>query len=287
MPPKFSVMKATAPQVYGIQELYRAADAPAEIDIVAVHGLNGDSIKTWTSEPEGICWLSHPDFLPKYVNRARVLTWGYNANVSSLDGRTTSSDRIYGMLKHLWHNYMLIESLKVPNTDRSSFFVTPWVCTPAHTPFSSSALHTTAPTKHVSLPSSKTRDSPKHYRLIRASDVQLLHLLFLGIGENRPGECIVDEASAAPVLDDTERSGVAGDYRGMCRFKKHTSQDFRTVVAALRRYSQQAPRVIRGRLLEAESLDRDRRGEEAMKLLRYGRFPMGANLIESSSSRDC
>jgi len=62
--------------------------------IVAVHGLNGDSIKTWTSESEGVCWLSHPDFLPKYVNCARVLTWGYNANISSLTGKTTSSNRI-------------------------------------------------------------------------------------------------------------------------------------------------------------------------------------------------
>jgi hypothetical protein len=62
--------------------------------IVAVHGLNGDAIKTWTSEPHGVCWLSHPDFLPKYVKRARVLVWGYNAKISSLTGRTASSDRI-------------------------------------------------------------------------------------------------------------------------------------------------------------------------------------------------
>lgn len=30
---------------------------------------------------------------------------------------------------------------------------------------------------------------------------------------------IVDEASAAPILDDTERSGIAADHRGMCRFE--------------------------------------------------------------------
>lgn len=60
--------------------------------IVAVHGLNGDVVKTWTSE--NICWLNHPDFLPKYVKRARVLAWGYNANISSLTGKTTSSERI-------------------------------------------------------------------------------------------------------------------------------------------------------------------------------------------------
>lgn len=62
--------------------------------IVAVHGLTGDAIKTWTSQPQDICWLNHPDFLPKYIKRARVLVWGYNANISSLAGRSTSSDRI-------------------------------------------------------------------------------------------------------------------------------------------------------------------------------------------------
>jgi hypothetical protein len=67
---------------------------PFHSSIVAVHGLNGDALKTWTSEPEKICWLSHPDFLPKYVKNARVLSWGYNANISSLTGATPSSDRI-------------------------------------------------------------------------------------------------------------------------------------------------------------------------------------------------
>ncbi|TVY93379.1 hypothetical protein LAWI1_G000586 [Lachnellula willkommii] len=110
-------MEATAPQIYGIQELYRAADAPAEIDIVAVYGLNGDSIKTWTSELEAI---PIPDFLLKYVNRARVLTWGYNANVSSLDRRTTTQ-------LHADREPLTASSLKAPKTDRSSFFATPWV----------------------------------------------------------------------------------------------------------------------------------------------------------------
>lgn len=59
-----------------------------------MHGLNGDSIKSWTSESGDTCWLNHPDFLPKYVNRCRVLTWGYNANISTLMGKKTSSDRI-------------------------------------------------------------------------------------------------------------------------------------------------------------------------------------------------
>ena len=62
--------------------------------IVAVHGLNGDRIKTWTSQEQGICWLKHPKLLPKYLKRARILTWGYNAYATSLMGKNTSSERI-------------------------------------------------------------------------------------------------------------------------------------------------------------------------------------------------
>jgi hypothetical protein len=68
------------------------ADLSTQSSIVAVHGLNGDAMKTWTSG--NICWLNHPDLLPKYLKRARVLTWGYNANISSLTGKSTSSERI-------------------------------------------------------------------------------------------------------------------------------------------------------------------------------------------------
>ena len=62
--------------------------------VVAVHGLNGDAYTTWTSDEEKVLWLSHRDLLPKYLPKARVLTWGYNANVTSVKKRSTSADRI-------------------------------------------------------------------------------------------------------------------------------------------------------------------------------------------------
>ena len=58
---------------------------------------------------------------------------------------------------------------------------------------------------------------------------------------------IVDETSAAPILDNTERSGIAADHRGMCRFERKDSPGFRTVIAALRRYCQEAPEMIKAR----------------------------------------
>lgn len=110
----------------GFQELYRPADgnvvveyvaafyegvkADQDSSIVAVHGLQGDLLKTWTSKSdEKVCWLCDPQFLPKYLPQARVLTWGYNANVLALKGKTTSRDRI------LQHAQTLVSQL---NGDR-------------------------------------------------------------------------------------------------------------------------------------------------------------------------
>ena len=72
---------------------------------MAVHGLNGDALRTWTSDKGKICWLDHPEFLPKHLPRSRILTWGYNANWISSKGRTTCSNQI------LHHAYTLIAQL--------------------------------------------------------------------------------------------------------------------------------------------------------------------------------
>ena len=84
--------------------------------IVAVHGLNGDAHSTWTSDKGNICWLNHVDLLPKYLPNARILTWGYNANVISLKGRSTSSDRV------LQHAQTLVAQLQADREVCGWFF---------------------------------------------------------------------------------------------------------------------------------------------------------------------
>jgi len=81
---------------------------------------------------------------------------------------------------------------------------------------------------------------------------------------------IVDEVSAAPILDDTERSGIAADHRGMCRFEGKDSPGFRTVMAALKRYCHDAPEVIRSRRANAQNELEERRWSEAGDLLNCG-----------------
>jgi hypothetical protein len=50
------------------------------VSIVAVHGLNENMIEAWTDPATSILWLR--DLLPKAINVARVLTFGYNAYAS-------------------------------------------------------------------------------------------------------------------------------------------------------------------------------------------------------------
>ena len=72
--------------------------------IVAVHGLNGDPFRTWTTEGSGKIWLADPDLLPSNLKNSRILTYGYNAMITAMFGKT-SSDRI------LQHAHTLIAEL--------------------------------------------------------------------------------------------------------------------------------------------------------------------------------
>lgn len=77
--------------------------------IVAVHGLGGDPLKTWTAKHKDYSWLQDPEMLPKALPQARILTWGYDADTVNVMGRT-SSDRI------LQHAHTLVSQL---HADRS------------------------------------------------------------------------------------------------------------------------------------------------------------------------
>lgn len=88
---------------YGVTKLY--AGINPTVDIVAVHGLYGHALKTWTSKGSTVPWLGDKDMLPKALPNARILTWGYNADVHSFMG-STSSDTI------LEHAHTLVAQLQ-------------------------------------------------------------------------------------------------------------------------------------------------------------------------------
>jgi hypothetical protein len=53
--------------------------------LIAIHGLNGDPINTWTHKETGVMWLR--DVLPEVLPRARIMTYGYNANLKNFSNR--------------------------------------------------------------------------------------------------------------------------------------------------------------------------------------------------------
>lgn len=81
---------------------------------------------------------------------------------------------------------------------------------------------------------------------------------------------IVDEASAAPILDDTERSGIAADHRGMVKFDGKEAPGFRTVVAALKRWARDAPGVVGTRNQDARDMLRSQGWRKGTELVAGG-----------------
>ncbi|KAJ5793603.1 hypothetical protein N7457_000202 [Penicillium paradoxum] len=78
-------------KAFGLTQIYTPRDDPT-IDIVFVHGLNGHPHDSWTSKNNGCFWPT--DLLPDVLAslRPRILTYGYNANVTAFtDGASRDS----------------------------------------------------------------------------------------------------------------------------------------------------------------------------------------------------
>jgi len=78
---------------------------------------------------------------------------------------------------------------------------------------------------------------------------------------------VVEEHSAAPILDDTERAGLPYDHRSMCKFESRSSPGYRLIVAALMRYTANAPATIANRWLHATEMLKLKRANEAAELI--------------------
>ena len=80
-----STLLTVKDEKHGLFVLYppleiQVAEVEFDVDIIAVHGLNGDAIKTWTDTSSSKLWLR--DFLPKKIPSARVMTFGYDSSLA-------------------------------------------------------------------------------------------------------------------------------------------------------------------------------------------------------------
>ncbi|KAK1989533.1 hypothetical protein LZ30DRAFT_576096 [Colletotrichum cereale] len=71
---------ATQKTDYGLHTVVdKAAEAAECIDVVAIHGLNGHFLRTWTDEETDINWLA--EFIPRIMPASRVMSFSYNSTL--------------------------------------------------------------------------------------------------------------------------------------------------------------------------------------------------------------
>ncbi|KAF9777329.1 hypothetical protein IL306_004460 [Fusarium sp. DS 682] len=90
---------------HGLVQLVPNTAAPAperNIDIVFVHGLGGDCLKTWTNPGQEAPWIGDPAFLGELYESARIMSFGYPSSVF----HNVTTDRIINhandLLEGLW-----------------------------------------------------------------------------------------------------------------------------------------------------------------------------------------
>ncbi|KAH8688222.1 hypothetical protein BGZ61DRAFT_391426, partial [Ilyonectria robusta] len=66
----------------GVTVLYGGNEMPIDLDICAVHGLDGHAFDTWMAKTK--MWLR--DYLPHEFPKSRIMTFGYNSNL--MDGKS-------------------------------------------------------------------------------------------------------------------------------------------------------------------------------------------------------
>ncbi|KAM5450150.1 hypothetical protein MaudCBS49596_004524 [Microsporum audouinii] len=287
---------------FGLTELYQTAN-PA-VDIVFVHGLNGTSYHTWaTKKPQEVFWPS--DLLPDALRglEVRILTYGYDANVTAFTGGT-SKDKLHNHAEHLISKLFALRN-STQSTERPivfichslgglvvkkalccytrishqhtqhlrSIYISTYGILFLGTPHNGSNIAKMASTAQsfisTVIPKKLLSTSPQliqvlqsnneHLQVINREFVQIMdrfHIYFFH--ESKPMDLggtrafIVEESSAAPVMDGVERMGIEADHGAMCRYLNENSPGYDTVTEAIRRYSSAAGPTIVARWQQAK-----------------------------------
>ncbi|KAK2873829.1 hypothetical protein FQN49_002033 [Arthroderma sp. PD_2] len=286
---------------FGLTELYQTAN-PA-VDIVFVHGLNGTSYYTWATKKPEVFWPS--DLLPQALHglQVRILTYGYDANVTAFAGGT-SKDKLHNHAEHLVSKLFALRN-STNSSERPiifichslgglvvkkalccytrishqhtlhlrSIYISTYGILFLGTPHNGSNIARVASTLqsiiNTVIPKKLLSTSPQliqvlqsdneHLQVINREFVQIMdrfHIYFFH--ESKPMDLggtrsfIVEESSAAPVMDGVERMGIEADHGSMCRYFDENSPGYDTVTEAVRRYSSDAAPLIAARWRQAK-----------------------------------
>ncbi|KAK6611184.1 LipA and NB-ARC domain-containing protein [Botrytis cinerea] len=275
-----------------------------------IHGLNGDSVKTWTSKTNNKFWLGDADMLPCAMKQSRILTFRYNAAVTALFGKT-SADRILHHAQTLVAELVadrqindaehrpiisyvihLVELSSKGRTSKAvehlhSIFVSTYGILFMGTPHNGSSLTSLASMSRrmldALLPSKVVSTDGQLLDALREGSETLQNIsdMFIPLMKQfriyffweqcktdfgTKLDYVVESSSAAPILDSIERAGLPYDHSNMCKFASRSAGGYSIVVAALMRYSKDAPNTISRRWDNAAVMFRSARKNEAAEL---------------------
>ncbi|TGO66355.1 hypothetical protein BOTNAR_0063g00370 [Botryotinia narcissicola] len=287
------------------------------VDIVAVHGLNGDSVKTWTSKTNNKFWLGDADMLPLAMKQSRILTFRYNAAVTALFGKTSAdrilhhaqtliaelvADRQINDAEHrpiifICHSLggIIVKRALVYSFSRTSkavehlhsVFVSTYGILFMGTPHNGSSLTSLASMSRrmldALLPSKVISTDGQLLDALNEGSETLQNItdMFIPLMKQfriyffweqqktdfgTKLDYVVESSSAAPILDSIERAGLPYDHSNMCKFASRSAGGYTIVVAALIRYSKDAPRTISRRWDNAAVMFTSARRNEAAEL---------------------
>ncbi|MCJ1405879.1 hypothetical protein MMC11_009109 [Xylographa trunciseda] len=293
--------------IFGLETLvHNVGRQEACVDIVAVHGLEEDRTEAWTCTETRTLWLR--DLLPFNILPARVLTFGYDAGVSSFFG-SGSADSIqkhaHTLIAELEANRALDNAAEKPiifvchglgglvvkkalaySASRTSkkvehlysIFISTYAVLFLGTPHSGVEKASWALTgMHASgdLERSIEKNSETLQNITDqfAPLMKQFHLYFfwetVQTADSFKRYFVVSEESAAPILDDTERSGINATHAQMCRFGSIESPGYSIVLAALLRYAKESHTTISLRWMEARKFLATQRTNEASELVGF------------------
>ncbi|KAK3900046.1 hypothetical protein C8A05DRAFT_17604 [Staphylotrichum tortipilum] len=249
----------------------------ATVDLVLIHGLNGDYLKTWTHTTTNVCWPK--DLLPIVFPHIRVLSLAYDADIygnTSVTGIRENAQTLLARLRdvrelrhhgrsivfvaHSLGGIILKQALSIARSDRRYqhlFSATRGFLLYAIPHFGAdqsswlSMAKSFAPVtrrrfswkgRHSELVDSLTRNSPDIANLCEDFRFLARRFAIVSFYENRmwPGTRapIVDKTSALLFLEHEEPVPLDADHMNLCRFEDAEDQGFQTTCWYISRVAQ-------------------------------------------------